>query len=87
MVLKHARDHTWRRAAATPIAAEIGCRGQKPRDSAKEAEILRATGWLPVDMAERLEALERKLRASAGMGSHAKFNAHTFVGRPRPPVQ
>jgi len=63
MVLDHANEHPSRWAAATSIAAKIGCTPQTLHDWVKKAEVDSGKrAGVPTDMAEKLKALERENR-------------------------
>jgi transposase-like protein len=63
MVLDHANEHPSRWAAVTSIAAKIGCTPQTLHDWVKKAEIDGGQrAGVPIDMAEKLKALERENR-------------------------
>ena len=63
MVLDHENDHPSRWAAVVSIAEKIGCTGQTLNEWVKKAEVDsgRRAG-VPIDVAEKLKALERENR-------------------------
>ena len=63
MVLDHASEHSSRWAAVTSIAVKIGCTPQTLHDWVKKAEVDRGQrAGVPIDMADKLKALERENR-------------------------
>jgi transposase-like protein len=63
MVLDHVSEHPSRWAAATSIAAKIGCTPQTLHDWVKKAEVDSGQrAGVPTDMADKLKALERENR-------------------------
>jgi transposase len=63
MVLDHTREHPSRWAAVVSIAEKIGCSAQTLNEWVKKAEIDggRRAG-VPIEVAEKLKALERENR-------------------------
>ena len=63
MVLDHTREHRSRWAAVVSIAEKIGCSAQTLNEWVKKAEIDggRRAG-VPIEVAEKLKALERENR-------------------------
>jgi transposase-like protein len=63
MVLDHTREHPSRWAAVVSIAEKIGCSAQTLNEWVKKAEIEggRRAG-VPIEVAEKLKALERENR-------------------------
>ena len=63
LVLEHEGEHSSRWAAVTSIAAKIGCTAQTLHEWVKKAEINSGTrAGVPLDVAEKLKALERENR-------------------------
>jgi transposase-like protein len=63
MVLEHEGEHPSWWAAATSIAEKIGCSTHTPMDWIKKADIEAGrSSAVPLDVAERLKALERENR-------------------------
>jgi len=63
MVLDHTREHPSRWAAVVSIAEKIGCSAQTLNEWVKKAEIDGGKrAGVPVEVAEKLKALERENR-------------------------
>jgi transposase len=63
MVLDHTREHPWRWAAVVSIAEKIGCSAQTLNEWVKKAEIEGGKrAGVPIEVAEKLKALERENR-------------------------
>ena len=63
MVLDHTREHPSRWAAVVSIAEKIGCSAQTLNDWVKKAEIDGGKrAGVPIEVAEKLKALERENR-------------------------
>ena len=63
MVLDHAREHPSRWAAVVSIAEKIGCSAQTLNEWVKKAEIDGGKrAGVPIEVAEKLRALERENR-------------------------
>ncbi|MCK1397006.1 IS3 family transposase [Bradyrhizobium sp. 4] len=89
MVLDHAGEHPSRWAAVTSIAAKIGCTPQTLHDWVKKAEIDSGQrAGVPIEMAEKLKALERENRELRQANEILrKASAYFCDGGARPPVQ
>jgi transposase len=63
MVLDHTREHPSRWAAVVSIAEKIGCSAQTLNEWVKKAEIEGGKrAGVPIEVAEKLKALERENR-------------------------
>ena len=63
MVRDHEGEHASRWAAATSIAAKIGCSAHTLLDWVKKAEVdFGKRADVPIDGADKLKALEREIR-------------------------
>jgi len=63
MVLDHTREHSSRWAAVMSIAEKIGCSAQTLNEWVKKAEIDGGKrAGVPIEVAEKLKALERENR-------------------------
>jgi transposase-like protein len=63
MVLDHTREHPSRWAAVVSIAEKIGCSAQTLNEWVKKAEIDGGKrAGVPIEVAEKLKALERENR-------------------------
>jgi len=63
MVLDHTREHPSRWAAVVSIAEKIGCSAQTLNEWVKKAEIDGGKrAGMPIEVAEKLKALERENR-------------------------
>jgi len=63
MVLDHTREHASRWAAVVSIAEKIGCSAQTLNEWVKKAEIDGGKrAGVPIEVAEKLKALERENR-------------------------
>lgn len=63
MVLEHEKDHPSRWAAVVSIATKIGCSAQTLNEWVKKAEVdSGARAGVPMEVAEKLKALERENR-------------------------
>jgi transposase-like protein len=63
MVLDHTREHLSRWAAVVSIAEKIGCSAQTLNEWVKKAEIAGGKrAGVPIEVAEKLKALERENR-------------------------
>ena len=63
MVLDHTREHPSRWAAVVSIAVKIGCSAQTLNEWVKKAEIDGGKrAGVPIEVAEKLKALERENR-------------------------
>ena len=63
MVLDHTREHPSRWAAVVSIAEKIGCSAQTLNEWVKKAEIEDGKrAGVPIEVAEKLKALERENR-------------------------
>ena len=63
MVLDHTREHPSRWAAVVSIAEKIGCSAQTLHEWVKKAEIDGGKrAGVPIEVAEKLKALERENR-------------------------
>jgi transposase-like protein len=88
MVLDHESEHPSQRAAVTSIAAKIGCMPQTSHEWVKKAEIDSGQrAGVPTEMADKLKAVERENRASAGQRDPAQGKRIFCDGGARPPVQ
>ena len=63
LVLDHEHDHSSRWAAITSVASKIGCTAQTLNEWIKKAEVDSGKrAGMPMDVAEKLKALERENR-------------------------
>ena len=57
LVFEHEKDHAWRWASVTSIAAKIGCTAQSLNEWVKKAQVdSGARAGVPTEIAERLKA-------------------------------
>jgi transposase-like protein len=94
MVLEHEAEHPSRWAAVSSIAAKIGCSAYTLNEWVKKAEVDSGSRpGIPVDVAEKMKALEREnrelrqaneiLRKASAYFAQAPFSAckHSLVGQ------
>jgi len=88
MVFDHERDHASRWAAVVSIAEKIGCVPQTLHEWVKKVEVNSGKrAGVPMDVADKMKALEREPRVAAGQRDPAQGVGIFCAGGARPPVQ